>query len=633
MVRSSREKPNSRLRKLYEVTKSDKIRKIVVLKNRRVDIQFLRAFSVIVVVIFHARESFMPNGYLGVDLFFLISGFVLTPQIIQLFLSPRKSLRQKCCQFIKRRAFRLLPAFCISIIICTLIVTLFGPISKVYSALIQSMWSLLFMGNFGAEQLSGNYFNPTPNPFLHFWSLSAEWQIYLGVPILITVIAVIDRNRKISYSLFLVSLLITSIIFTNFLSDLSSSSSYYSPIIRVWQFAAGSLFYLYFAEKNFSKSANTIGKVILIVSILTLISSVQLNRAQANILVIVLFSSLLFSDLKITNILGKILLWTGDRSYSIYLYHLPLIFLALYSPLSAAETNLRLLGVVLAIGVTIFIADFSYKQFERTWTVDRRILDRKLILSYSASWILVVSIFASLIVLPVYSQKERTSVSWNSSPKCINSIEKVCSVNPIPNPKARVIVVGDSHSQHYFSSFKEFGNTQKIEFLYLRQVDIEAIAVNRPALIILSSHHSSLQAETFNDYRRNLQLIARLRIPILYISDNPTFVDHMEYTHYIQPSIVSLLLEELGFLTAPAVQVPRFNLQIEATLARRIYSEEASKVAKVFDTFLVLCDKGKCARKIDNEWLYWDDHHLSEFGAKVVFDEFSKEISRALDFK
>ena len=71
--------------------------------GKRADIQYLRAFSVCIVIIFHARARILPNGYLGVDLFFLISGFVLTPQILKIFSSANNQAHKVSLNFLKKR--------------------------------------------------------------------------------------------------------------------------------------------------------------------------------------------------------------------------------------------------------------------------------------------------------------------------------------------------------------------------------------------------------------------------------------------------------------------------------------------------------------------------------------------------
>ena len=164
----------------------------------RQDIQVLRGLAVFTVVIFHANESLFPLGYLGVDVFFVISGFVVTPLIVRMFSeqSSGESRLSNIRDFYKRRFYRLAPALGVTLLISTVAIFLFAPVSIHERFARQGISTLLLIGNLGAYRYSGNYFSPDPNPLIHTWSLSVEEQIYLLLPLLFLLILYKRKNVK-----------------------------------------------------------------------------------------------------------------------------------------------------------------------------------------------------------------------------------------------------------------------------------------------------------------------------------------------------------------------------------------------------------------------------------------------------
>jgi len=339
------------------------------LLNYRQDIQVLRGVSVLLVVIFHTRQALMPNGYVGVDIFFLISGFVLWPQINNLFFKGNKALghsnlsKEKIgyLQFLKRRYDRLIPAFIISLILTLSILLFLSSYSIHKNMSLQAISSMFFVGNLGTETLVGNYFSPQPNPFMHLWSLSAEWQIYFFAPISIVLLKKIFPIN-FTLAIFLISAL--NLLIKIFFE--LSINSYYSSFSRIWEFYFGVLTAIYF--RKFSLIINSLQLLIIrIIGILCLIiimSPFEMRVIFAQFLSVIFFISFLISNLPVYTRINKILLWLGDRSYSIYLYHFPLIYISLHSPLSPSTFSFRVLGTVISLIITLIIANWSYIRIE-----------------------------------------------------------------------------------------------------------------------------------------------------------------------------------------------------------------------------------------------------------------------------
>ena len=333
--------------------------------GKRADIQYLRAFSVSIVIIFHSRATILPNGYLGVDLFFLISGFVLTPQLLKIFLSTKNQVRNESLNFLKKRFNRLMPVLSIATLFNLLILFIFGPYDQFERTGLQAFYSLIFIGNISAAKLSGNYFSPNPNPFLHYWSLSAEWQVYLFIPILFALIVMLQRK---SWKLTILNSLILIFVFFLLLSIFRYENNelfgYFSPITRIWQFAVGSLIFITLSKSDINKYITYVARLVLAFGILVILLPIPLERLITYLVTTVVFISLVMSRLQFRNLLGDSLMWIGNISYSLYLYHLPFIYLALYAPTSGADEIFRAIGVIFAIVLTFIAANFSYKYLE-----------------------------------------------------------------------------------------------------------------------------------------------------------------------------------------------------------------------------------------------------------------------------
>jgi peptidoglycan/LPS O-acetylase OafA/YrhL len=194
-------------------------------KHRR-DIQNLRGVAVLAVVLFHATESYFPLGYLGVDVFFVISGFVVTPLILRIFTDQSNGGRLSNLRyFYKRRFYRLAPALAVTLAISAISVFLLGPTSDHQRFARQGITTLLLVGNVGAYKYSGDYFSPNPNPLVHTWSLSVEEQIYILLPLILILILHNRRNYKrvFTFTLVFIALLsFISFLFPSFLQPLYS---------------------------------------------------------------------------------------------------------------------------------------------------------------------------------------------------------------------------------------------------------------------------------------------------------------------------------------------------------------------------------------------------------------------------
>jgi peptidoglycan/LPS O-acetylase OafA/YrhL len=353
-------------------------------KLYRADIQALRGLSVLAVVLFHTNKDRFYLGYLGVDVFFVISGFVVTPLILRIFIKfPNlEQDKYRLKDFLIARFFRLAPALTSTILFSGLIIFLLDPFLNQQNFARQGISAIFLLANFSAYKYSGDYFSNDQNPLIHTWSLSVEEQIYFLILVLFTMIFP-KRNGSINRA-FLCFLIITVTSFISFLfpwmlksiySELGIEShtqiSFYSPLDRIWQFTLGGLVFIFVNRSRLKlrkkKNLNLLNVFIVSTLFLTLFSSFSINQKTSSIVASSLaVLSLAFKSLEIfPKLLFRLFEWLGDRSYSIYLVHMPIIYIVnkLFERFDIRSDQMVLQNIC-SIILTVIIGTLSYSKVE-----------------------------------------------------------------------------------------------------------------------------------------------------------------------------------------------------------------------------------------------------------------------------
>lgn len=309
----------------------------------RYDINGLRAYAVILVVLFHFGVTGFSAGFVGVDIFFVISGFLMTKIISDRLLDNSFSLMD----FISSRAIRILPA----LLVMTLVVCLIGwfllePSEyKKYGAYAAS--SIVFSSNILYWKKTGDYFSTDSHdiPLLHTWSLSAEWQFYLLLPIFLWLVTRV-KNRKEVIQVSIVFLFIISFLLLCFFSENNQTFSFFMLPMRAWEMAAGGLVYLIFNNVNFNK-LNPLGLILILVSLCT---ASRGDSWPGYLTLLPVIGTMLVLIARNGNSIFfrlKAIQKVGDWSYSIYLWHWPIVFFISY--LDIKNTYSSFFGVILSI--------------------------------------------------------------------------------------------------------------------------------------------------------------------------------------------------------------------------------------------------------------------------------------------
>ncbi len=646
-------------------------------KYRR-DIQVLRGLAVLAVVLFHAKESYFPLGYLGVDVFFVISGFVVTPLILRIFTNQSSGGGLSNLKyFYKRRFYRLAPALAITLALSAISVFLLGPIGDYQRFVSQGIATLLLVGNVGALKYSGDYFSPNPNALVHTWSLSVEEQIYIFLPLILMLILHNRRGlKKITTVVFGVisALSFVSFLFPTILEPLYSRGgfalpsqiSFYSPIDRIWQFTAGGLVYLLLDryQNRIRKIPKGIHLLTVTAVIIILFSPLHVNLKFSSILasffavIAVLFKSF---DI-LPNFLIHRLVWVGDRSYSIYLVHMPLLYLAKYSPITQiGNGENRIIQSTIAVVVSILLGALSYSKVENKYR-NRGKTDHLSLKTIAV--FLVVTLFIPMIIFVSLDRQARFLLKnialpvpskilpWNWDKEC-QFFSPQPGINNEPckygnhNSGKSILLIGDSHAASDSRAIISLGDSNEMDtfiftfsgcgfvlsnkdfnpsfsYPYLtpdcikhNQSILNFIRNSKPTVVIYANRSSSIMVSPNNSISRtqynemvlkNLKFLMKENIELIHIGSTPEFLP-----------------------TAGLQAMLNFNIRFSKIPFEDNSFWESNRVTDYYlDTLDIFCPGKVCRNNSTKGWLFHDSDHLSETGANRLIPELNPLIKEIL---
>jgi peptidoglycan/LPS O-acetylase OafA/YrhL len=353
-------------------------------EHKRADIQGLRGIAVLAVVLFHVNRNALPGGFAGVDIFFVISGYLIT----QILLRDMEAGSFRLRDFYQRRVRRLFPALYV-VLAFTLVAGLIILPPKLLSELVYSQFfTTLFLSNFAFARLA-DYFDSTASlkPLLHTWSLGVEEQFYLVFPLLL--MGLRKFARRFLWPI-LAGLAVVSLIAAQITSR--PEAAFYLPATRAFELLIGAL--TVWAQGRFSLSDKTkrllslLGIGLLIASLILLNDRVPFPGLYALPPCLGAALLLLTADGWGNKLISAPpLVWTGDISYSLYLWHWPLLVFA------------RLLfGDSIWLAVLVVIAAFALAALSRRYIEQPFLEKRPRRLWLLAGGAMAVSIVSALLI-------------------------------------------------------------------------------------------------------------------------------------------------------------------------------------------------------------------------------------------
>ena len=638
----------------------------------RYDINGLRAYAVATVVLFHFGVLGFTGGFIGVDVFFVISGFLMTSIVVKGVENNKFSL----LQFYLSRAIRIIPALFV-LCITLLLLGWFLLLPLDYQNLSKHVISSInFFSNINYYLESGYFDTSSHNKaLLHTWSLSVEWQFYLLFPIAVLLISKINSSRNfliVSFSL----ATIISLIFSIFITNRSPSAGFFLLPTRAWEMLAGGL--IFFAAThtiNSQKLRNileVLGFCLVALSVYLFSSSTAWPSFNALVPVIGAMLILLANNQNSIFTHPKIFQFLGNTSYSIYLWHWPIVFFLYYNQL-LDNVFLIVIGIILSI----VLGFLSYKFIENP---TRKFLSKQSLKLNYLIWILSIACL-SAVCLYVYKNegvKSRFDNRINIITSSIDDINprrnecltlqgeplKKCTFGEGPTS---LLLVGDSHASAMVDGIQKAlpSNTSLITWNISGCTAVEGLKkINNK-----SYKCGKLISEAMKDiqnYPAELPLLIVNRTNALFKGepDNEDISKPSRYISTAHPKYDAAYNEEMKqayvdtlckfaahrkvYVTRPTPEAPfsipesyakklllknsqiRLDISYEEYMNRSNMTYEAQNLAQqkcgieIIDISKAFCDQNKCQFIRNKEPLFADDDHMTWRGSLILSSYFKQ---------
>ncbi|MDX6479554.1 MAG: hypothetical protein QOG85_64 [Gaiellaceae bacterium] len=370
----------------------------------RPDIQGLRAIAVTLVALDHAGVGFLRGGFVGVDVFFVISGFLITGFLLR---RAEQSGRVPFSEFYAARARRILPAATLTIVVTVIASWHYLNFVRAVSVFHDAIWSAFFAANVHFSEIGTNYFtqdNP-PSPLQHFWTLAVEEQFYIVWPALLAVLLIATRRRRSLLIAATSVLCLASLIYCIHDTETTQVGAYFSTIARAWELGLGALIAM--LASDLGRIPPAVRAVLTWVGLEAIIFAAVMFSAHTQFPGYAVLLPVVGSAMVIVGGLGggspfgagavlryQPFQFVGDTSYAFYLWHWPiLVITAAYvgHPLTVPQ-NLGLLAIAFTVSA------FTYLTFENPIRHARRVAMPRAALALWPATLALVLVLANVAI-------------------------------------------------------------------------------------------------------------------------------------------------------------------------------------------------------------------------------------------
>ncbi len=463
----------------------------------------LRGISVLSVVLYHFFPNIFKGGFVGVDIFFVISGFVISKILIEEF-ETTKGISLK--NFYIKRIKRLFPAFFLIIFVSSIFSYFILLPEYLLDFSKSSLSSIFFSSNFYFFFKNADYAGIASNfkPLLHLWSLSVEEQFYIFFPIFLIFYLKIFKKKSFIFGIIIISILIY--IFSLIIEQYYFRSSFYLFPTRAFQFFIGCLIARIYIDKlkhknfligNLIPAAFYISLLILFLFIF-FVSDKHLFPSYYIIFPVISAGLIIYSSkfktFKNNFLSNGYLVWFGKISYSLYLWHYPIFVYANYLDL-LKHFHYKLLFLILSIIISYFSYNFYEKQFRYYLSFSKTIIISSIFLFASISYsLLSIKTVGFSDRVPEILSKSYELITYDLKNEneeiCYNKKQNFCHFNK-DKSSTKIAIIGDSHTAIIASKLNKMSN-------------FEIISLNNQACYFLPNFHllfegTSQEREDCND--------------------------------------------------------------------------------------------------------------------------------------
>ncbi|MGI9276937.1 MAG: acyltransferase family protein [Endozoicomonas sp.] len=646
-------------------------------KEYRRDIDGLRAIAILPVVFYHAEFSWFSGGFIGVDVFFVLSGYLITSIIIREMDGSKFSFTD----FWVRRARRILPATFV-VMVSALAAGWFLMTPDEYVKLAQlAREQALFRSNFFYWQDAGYFDSPVRfKPLLHTWSLAVEEQFYFLFPVLLVLVhKFLPRFRLLIFAVITLASLLASILLINS----EPSATFYLLHTRAWEMLVGSLLAMIVFRRQKSliqmpvvvyELVSALGFVIIAFCVITYDSSISFPGATALPPVLATVSIVWANGQHNTTVARLLsvrpLVWFGLISFSLYLWHWPLIVFARYIIADElAQTDMFLL-----IALSVVVSWLSWKFIEAPFRQRRLLNSDKKILCAALVSLLVLLLSEQTIRLkegfpsrlPERAKNFFLAAYWNDdqircygiSPDDVKK-GKICRLGTTGvTDTPELFFWGDSHASALYPAVRNMAQKSKARVLHAARLTCPPITGNvRPEdqgcakfndnmLMLLNSSGIKyvLLAARWSSYIHgdpHDKLIRLLRwdkgsVRSTDVAKEVFRTNLAEMINVLRKNSINVfIIRQVPLQKAeniPQILTRRamgnldtdiFSVTLEEHLQRQafvnsVFDELAGDGVTILDPTPYLCDDDSCPAQKGTVALYKDDDHLSVQGALMI---------------
>jgi peptidoglycan/LPS O-acetylase OafA/YrhL len=471
-------------------------------RERNPQIQALRALAAVLVLIYHAK--WLQGGYIGVDIFYVISGFLITGILVR-ELDSKNTL--SLISFYARRTKRLLPASFLVIFATGIAGFLFLPASMRETFGRDLIAASTYISNFLFALWENDYqnLNSTPSPFIHFWSLAVEEQFYLFWPFFILALFRIGKRRAVFFGV--VATLVLSFAFSLYLTERAPIWAFYILPTRAWELAAGALLVFLPELKKARPIIAPFAMATLIFAALIFDEATPFpgNAALAPVIATVLLLASRSNWPLVVNLVARSrsTQWLGAISYPLYLWHWPLLVI----PAIYLGEELDTFQTILLLALTVALAGLTHRYIEEP--MREKQLSHGLVLKFAAIATSVSVIVGGFTVMQhsdtitiagsiSVSLDEVRAKPKNNNDGCHIHIRQTvsprCEYGDLTS-KRTIVLYGDSHAAQWLPALDIIGTKRGIKIISLtKSACPSAEVIKKP-----SSQYDADDCQAFRD--------------------------------------------------------------------------------------------------------------------------------------